>query len=514
MPIRGAFLLTTLAWVDASVLFVDSAAGNDMASGEIGSPFKTIQRCVDLASDSSTCYLREGTFHESVLIRGKRGLRISAFESESVVIDGTIPLIGGWMHLGDGLYQSNAPQSVWQLFAGSEPMTLARFPNALAFTERVWGHKNATGWRAGTTKATPNHMADDETVYSYNGTSGRLKDAGVSFSGCPVVLNTGHWQTHTSTIRNHTAGTSEFDYEEETDFDTLCCDGHAKYFVEGCEAALDTEGEWAYGTADPTRLLFRPPATPGVHHSSFDFSSLRGKNQSYALAFDDCEAVSVAGVTFHATTLVMWESPSSAVTDCKFLYPSYSRRALGEVGRNGKTTGLTARPLNDPLILPQFADTPNFQGFGVSTLDSGVAGTWFGTKWTGEAGRGDGCNLTITRNTFWRTDGMALYLRSCGGALIEHNSFREISYSGTSGTGEYGVININTSPVCTVRRNFFGTSGPSETIVLGRRGTLVELNYFTDNGHCQEDGYAVHAYTAGQNFAMIRQNWVIDSVLG
>jgi hypothetical protein len=224
--------------------------------------------------------------------------------------------------------------------------------------------------------------------------------------------------------------------------------------------------------------------------------------------------VSVVGLTFFATTLMMWESPSSAVTDCKFLYPSYSRRALGEVGRSGKSTGLTARPLNDPVILPQFADTPNgFQGSGVA-LDSGVAGTWFGTKWTGNVGRGDGCNLTLARNTFWRTDGMAVYLRSCGGALIEDNSFKEISYSGVSGSSEIGVLALNTSPVCTVRRNFFGTSGPSETIVLGRAGTLVELNYFTDCGHCQEDGYAVHAYVDGQNYAMVRQNWVIDSILG
>jgi hypothetical protein len=230
--------------------------------------------------------------------------------------------------------------------------------------------------------------------------------------------------------------------------------------------------------------------------------------------------VSVVGLTFFATTLMMWESPSSAVTDCKFLYPSYSRRALGEVGRSGKSTGLTARPLNDPVILPQFSDLGvssagwnGFQGYGVE-LDSGVAGTWFGTKWTGNDGEGDGCNLTITGSTFWRTDGMALYLRSCGGALIEHNSFREISYSGVSGTGEIGVINVATSPVCTIRRNFFGTSGPSETIYIGKRGTLVELNYFTDNGHCQEDGYAVHALTDGQTDAVIRQNWVIDSALG
>jgi hypothetical protein len=326
-----------------------------------------------------------------------------------------------------------------------------------------------------------------------------------------VVLNTGHWQTHTSTIRNHTAGTSEFDYEEETDFEWLVSDGHAKYFVEGCEAALDTEGEWVYGTSDPTRLLFRPPVASDVDHSSFDFSSLRGKNQSYALAFDDCEAVSVVGLTFFATTLMMWESPSSAVTDCEFLYPSYSRRALGEVGRSGISTGLTARPLDDPVILPQFADTPNgFQGGGITKLDSGVAGMWFGTKFSLKYG----CNLTLARNTFWRTDGMAVYLRGCGGALIEDNSFKEISYSGVSGSSEIGVIALNTSPVCTVRRNFFGTSGPSETIVLGKEGTLVELNYFTDCGHCQEDGFAVHAYTDGQNYAMVRQNWVIDSILG
>ena len=151
-------------------------------------------------------------------------------------------------------------------------------------------------------------MVDDPD----EGASTSLADAGVSFNGCPTILNTGHWQTVTSSVHNHTAGTDNFDYTDETDFDWACCDGHGRYFIEGCEAALDIPGEWSYRD-NSSHIVFMPP--DGLDPST---ANMRGKNVSYSFVFSDSTDVEVSGLTFFATTLVrhstllrsqmMWET--------------------------------------------------------------------------------------------------------------------------------------------------------------------------------------------------------------
>merc|ERR1719203_1891609 len=148
--------------------------------------------------------------------------------------------------------------------------------------------------------------ATDYLLLSQQQTSPRRKSntlaaAGVSFNGCPVVLNTGHWDTVSSTVQSHIAGGKTFNYTYDTKYDFVCCDGHDRYFIEGCEAALDSPGEWSYAANEPDRLLFRPP--DGTDPSQAD---VRGKNQTYALVFHKCENVELRGITFFATTILMF----------------------------------------------------------------------------------------------------------------------------------------------------------------------------------------------------------------
>jgi hypothetical protein len=136
-------------------------------------------------------------------------------------------------------------------------------------------------------------MVDDPAV---GGES--ISEAGVSFNDCPVVLNTGHWQTVTSTVHNHTAGTNKFDHPEDTKFEFVCCDGKGRFFVEGCEAAMDIEGEWSYSASNPTRLRFMPP--DGLDPNTAD---VRGKTQSYAIAMDASRNIELRGIAFHGSFL-------------------------------------------------------------------------------------------------------------------------------------------------------------------------------------------------------------------
>ena len=218
------------------------------------------------SAPNTTCWLRNGTYHEQVLISSKTGFTLAAYEGETATLDGTIPIEGGWVERESGIWESVEPQSIWQLFVGyggDAEQTLARFPNALAWTDDVWQHHSASaGWRVQSSSASMYHMVDDGD----EGDSTALADAGVSFDGCPTVLNTGHWQTVTSTVRNHTVGTGEFDYSEDTEFSFVCCDGHGRYYIEGdaCHLATANCGRCyssTHWTSDRHRLfcLIPPP---------------------------------------------------------------------------------------------------------------------------------------------------------------------------------------------------------------------------------------------------------------
>jgi len=488
-----------------------SSTGSDSSNGLIETPFATLQHCVD---ESATCYLRGGSYHEEVLVQGKSGLLITNYGEEEVTFDGTT-LISNWevVDSSKSLYAANG-QTAWQLFMDGKPMAVARYPNADPWSAEAWNHDDGDGgWLVQSDKSTPNHMVDGEgavgeSVQEYlllksaetkahgSRSSNSLAAATVSFNGCPVVLNTGHWDTKVSIVENHTAGTGTFDHADDTSFTSVCCDGNGRYFIEGCEAALDTAGEWTYAANTAGRILFMSPAGGAL-------GEVRGKVQTYAMTFVDSSNIELRGINFFATTFVMYETSNSLVADCTFDYSSYHRRALNE-------TEKTHKALRDEAVAPKLA-TATASITNIDNVLSLKAGSAPMTLIAQKNFNSGACNVTLSNNEFGYTSGTALKFIRCNGDTIENNLFHNI---GDSAAGEYGVLNLANSGYEMVRRNVFDTTGGSEVIVLGKEGTVVEFNYFTKNGLVQSDGASIHAYKGGQNMSIYRYNWVVHSNRG
>ena len=74
-------------------------------------------------------------------------------------------------------------------------------------------------------------------------------------------------------------------------------------------------------------LLLRLPS----HLAATPLEQLRvtGKVQTYALAFSGCEGLTLRGLAFHATAVLLYNSEEATVDGCTFDYPSASRRSLG-----------------------------------------------------------------------------------------------------------------------------------------------------------------------------------------
>eukprot|EP00966_Prymnesium_polylepis_P164399 3800712-Prymnesium_polylepis.1 len=202
-----------------------SNTGSDANSGCLEStPLASINACASKAGAGGTCLVLPGTYSETVgVVDGVSGLTIKAGPAGGVTVDGTISLNGlSWETLTDAAgttyYKSAAPlaTAAWQLFANSEQLTSARWPNAPIWSDLAWSRDS--GWAAtDKTQSVCGHTVDTGT-----NTGNTLAGTGKSFDGCNVIINNEHWVTRRYVVANHTTGSSSFDYEYDPDDHSLC----------------------------------------------------------------------------------------------------------------------------------------------------------------------------------------------------------------------------------------------------------------------------------------------------
>ena len=91
-------MLTVLSWnligLQAEPGIFVSNHGSDLNPGTMELPLKSIQEGISRLSAGDTLFLREGNYHEEVLIESLNGsaestIVITAYESEKVRLDGT-----------------------------------------------------------------------------------------------------------------------------------------------------------------------------------------------------------------------------------------------------------------------------------------------------------------------------------------------------------------------------------------------------------------------------------------
>jgi len=231
------------------------------------------------------------------------------------------------------------------------------------------------------------------------------------------------------------------------------------YFLEGKLGLLDEENEWFY---DPeTRQLYLWTEN-GVNPETL---SIRGKVQSYAFSINRSRHINLVGINFFATTFNVTNSSFVKVIDSELLYPSYSKRMLGDL-------------------------TP-------------VAVTKMVVKREHDLAKNQLRNCKIAY-----TDGPAIEMKGSGN-WIENCYMHDIDYSCTYSGGF--TLNMVNSPELIFRSNTVHTTGCSELFKAGVRN-LVELNDLSDSGYLQNDGSMIQLSVKQQDRGVVRYNWVHDSV--
>ncbi|MBL7111936.1 MAG: hypothetical protein ISS19_08350, partial [Bacteroidales bacterium] len=339
--LTSAFILLSLScqYSRSQNIFV-AVDGDDGNPGTLESPKRTIQAGVDLLEAGDTLFIREGTYHEEVIIDQLIGTEgapvvIMPFNGEAVTFDGTVPVETDWTIHEGAIYKSTTGFDTWQLFQGQNMMMPARWPNAFLHDHSVWDRE--LNWAHGNEDASENGILVDAPHDNVS-----LAGSGIDATGAMAILNVGSWKTYSREVITHEKDTNIFTYTPVPGYKTK----QHYYYLEGTLELLDAPGEWVYDKTSGELYAWMPGSQPPD-------TSLRAKVQSWCISAERSEHIKISGIQFFATTFLFHNCYNITVEDCTMKFPSCSRRMLKETAEPDVTrmyNSNTYSPTNNSLI--------------------------------------------------------------------------------------------------------------------------------------------------------------------
>ena len=451
--IAKTILILNISIISSTEYYVSGTYGNDENNGtSLSTPFKTIQKAASVISYGDICYIRQGLYHEAILLENNNGengfpIIFTNYNDEKVVLDGTKLIDSSWQIYSDNIWHTVIDFDIWQLFVDRSEMVMARWPNALFEDGSIWDKENH--WGHGTIDIDENAYSNGTLIDDPHGEVD-LGESGLNIVNAIAILNVGSFKTWTRRVLTHSGNT--FTYDPVPDWKLK----HHDYFLEGKLEFLDNENEWFFNpeTGD---LYFYPP--DGLDPNEMN---IRGKVQSYAFDITNSDHVQLKNIEFFSTTFRFTNSDYGLVEGCNLFYPSCYKRMLGVV------------------------DTPPEMSIFVSSSNS-----------------------KVSKSAFRFTDGAALEMYS-GNNIIEDCYFYHIDYTATDLNGLMTTIQMGGSNNI-FRMNTMHKLGASATLNPGNEA-LIELNDMSDSGHMQSDGALIQCMVGQQPGVEIRYNWLHDTI--
>ena len=445
-------LLFSVFSVFAQSSYYVSKGGSDLNIGSESLPFKTLSKALSsFDASGGNCFIMEGTYHESIIIDGKNNITIQPYNSDIVILDGTVEISTSWNQSSGSpsIYETTLSQDIWQLFIDDKQQVMARWPNAQFIDDSIY---NQDFW------------TESDASLDINGTMNTvsspedLASSGINAQGALAIANVGSWKTWVVPITSHTTGSNIFSYEPASTF----LNKHHYYYLEGKIDLLNTQNEWFYNPTTKKLSVWGDPTGKDI----------KGKVQSYVFTMNNCSNIKLENLNFFATTISATRSADITVNNCLFSYPSCSKRMLGD----------TTHPLTTELSNGQLFSGNNNQP----------------------------ANFKFFQCLFEHTDGEAIVLHGPDN-IIEDCFFHHIDYScGSLRYLQNSIINRGRN--CTFKNNTVHTTSASSVLSLGD-APEISYNDMSINGMLQDDGALVQL--PGQSSvpgSAIHHNWLHDSV--
>ncbi|MEK2495224.1 RICIN domain-containing protein [Kitasatospora purpeofusca] len=340
-PARAAAALVTLLIAAAGLAPVQTAAaaptvrhvattGNDSASGTAAAPFRTIQRCAEVAVAGDTCLIGAGTYRETVTPRasGQAGAPITfaAAPGARVTVDGTDP-VTGWVRDTGQVYKAPvrlagtpaAPygstkypgnEDLWanQVFTGGALVPEAAYPAA---TSDPWQESFITGGWQSTRSGSPDTCSTPPCTAVLTGTLtyDRFPALG-DMTGATVYL-AGGWVANSASVTGGTldGGNKVLQLRfPASDRHVVLGGGNStKFRVVGKKSLLRGPNAWYYDPAEQQLYLWAPNgAAP---------ENVTAKRRNYGFDLNGRSHITVRGIGLHATSVTTDDGSSQNVLD-------------------------------------------------------------------------------------------------------------------------------------------------------------------------------------------------------
>ena len=450
------FIIFHLSALGQTTYYVSNSIGDDSSEGSIDSPFETIGKAISKIDAGDSVIIRGGLYHEEILIDNLNSsisspTLIKSFDGETVVIDGTIEILGQWNDDNSNSsikVMNGIDDHITQLFVGNEQMVMARWPNAQFNDQSIFDKHN---WAEG-----DESTSQDGQLYIDES----KKDSGtINLTNSVGILNVGSFKTFNKRITNHTIQNGNDLIEYDGNFGNSFKTKHHYFFFEGKKELIDVQNEWFLDQENEMLFVF-PQNSVDLNNTS-----VRGKVRDYSVLIDNSSHVTIEGLTFFATTFKADNSSYLNISDCNFYYPSYSRRMLGEL--------LGAAP---------------------TTLGSS------GTKRV--------YNSTIDRCLFIDAEGEGLIIMGDNNKVL-NSYFKNIDWSATELDGLMVTINVDGSNNEFSNNEVYNT-GASATVWPGEE-SIFSYNVVSNTGLAQSDGAVFQGTKNTVAKSVVHHNFVYDT---
>ncbi|MGV9271133.1 RICIN domain-containing protein [Kitasatospora sp. NPDC003701] len=303
--------------------------GDDAAPGTAGAPFRTIQRCADVAVAGDTCLIQAGTYRETVTPRasGRPGAPITFATAPGarVTVDGTDP-VGGWVRdsgqiykapvklagtaaapYGSAKYPANGDLWANQVFAGGALVPEAAYPAA---GSDPWQESFLTQGLRTTRSGFPDTCSVPPCTATLTGTLSYDRFAALGDMTGATVYLAGSWVANSATVTGGTLdGTNKV-----LDLTFPASDGHVepggdstKFRLVGKKSLLRGPNAWYYDPAEQQLYLWS--ANGGAPEG------VTAKRRNYGFDLNGRGHITVQGIGLHATSVTTDDGSSRNVLD-------------------------------------------------------------------------------------------------------------------------------------------------------------------------------------------------------
>ena len=283
------FIIFHLSALGQTTYYVSNSIGDDSSEGSLDSPFETIGKAISKIDAGDSVIIRGGLYHEEILIDNLNSsisspTLIKSFDGETVVIDGTIEILGQWNDDNSNSsikVMNGIGDHITQLFVGNEQMVMARWPNAQFNDQSIFDKHN---WAEG-----DESTSQDGQPYIDES----KKDPGtINLTNSVGILNVGSFKTFNKRITNHTIQNGNDLIEYDGNFGNSFKTKHHYFFFEGKKELIDVQNEWFLDQENEMLFVF-PQNSVDLNNTS-----VRGKVRDYSVLIDNSSHVTFEGLTF------------------------------------------------------------------------------------------------------------------------------------------------------------------------------------------------------------------------